>query len=389
MLQKDGKLYTLSPQGLIPAGKQEMAGLETLLKSPNGVYQTGFSSINLTDKLFLSELDAEIYFIASLPYITGDDIPSLFIPVILLLLLLTSILFINFAAGTRRISRLTRHFQASNSGNLEPLEQDNYHDEIGFLYECYNRMAGNINHLVNDVYKAELKSRDARYYALQSQINPHFLLNSLENIRMTAMMHGDNETSGMIYKLAKMMNYTIRQSNLVSTLAQEVDHCRNYLEFCVIRMGSGFNYTIACPDELAEQACPKFILQPIVENSIEHAFDSRAQKKKVTIAISSIDEEIQVEVADNGRGMDAESLEALRLLLKNGLEDNGTKAEYSPEEGHGIGLLNVHERLKIFFGSSCGIEIESSDRGTIVKLLLDPHPDSAFAAAKHTKTQIY
>jgi two-component system sensor histidine kinase YesM len=224
------------------------------------------------------------------------------------------------------------------------------------------------------VYRAELKSRDARYYAIQAQLNPHFLLNSLENIRMIAMMHGDDETSGMIYQLARIMNYTIKQSGLISTLARETEHCRNYLELCAMRMGPRFRYTITCPDELAGLVCPKFMLQPIVENAIEHAFARNSPKKKeelfIDITVSPRDTGACILVQDNGCGIEGKRLALLRELLA------GTHSPGEDREKiHGIGIVNVHERLKIFYGAPCGVAVESSPgTGTLFTLLIGSQP---------------
>jgi two-component system sensor histidine kinase YesM len=332
-------------------------------------------------ELSLPELDATLYVYADLRYFSNEDIPALLIPLFLLLILLTSILFINFAAGTRRVSALARHFQTMDYNNLTPLDRGRYTDEIGFLVECYNQMAENINHLVHDVYRAELKSRDARYYAIQAQLNPHFLLNSLENIRMIAMMHGDNETSGMIFQLARIMNYTIKEGNLISTLAQETEHCRNYLELCAMRIGARFSYTITCPGELAALVCPKFMLQPIVENAIKHAFVRNPSQKQVDITISPRGKDVCILVKDNGCGMEAENLAALRALL------GGTCSKTEAQgEVHGIGILNVHERLKIFYGDRYGLDVESSpESGTLFTLLIGSEPHIELMAGQSTR----
>jgi two-component system sensor histidine kinase YesM len=213
LLVRRGETYILREGGFSAVPAKD----STLSRGLTDPYKLGKSpaNIRLVNKLPLRELDAVLYFFADLRYFSGWDIPALLIPIFLLLILLTSILFIYFAAGIKRVLALARHFQTADYSNLTPLDRGRYTDEIGFLVECYNQMAENINHLVHDVYHAELKSRDARYYAVQAQLNPHFLLNSLENIRMIAMMHGDNETSGMIFQLARIMNYTIKQNNLI------------------------------------------------------------------------------------------------------------------------------------------------------------------------------
>jgi two-component system sensor histidine kinase YesM len=368
LLLRRGETYILRENGFGPVSEEDAALADSLSEPPGRAAEKLLGNIRLVNKLSMGELDGELYFFADLRYFSREDIPALLIPIILLLILLTSILFINFAAGTRRVSALARHFQTADYSNLTPLDRGRYTDEIGFLVDCYNQMAENINHLVHDVYRAELKSRDARYYAIQAQLNPHFLLNSLENIRMIAMMRGDDETSGMIYQLARIMNYTIRQGSLISTLAQETEHCRNYLELCAMRIGPRFSYAITCPGEMAGLVCPKFMLQPIVENAVEHAFTENPPKKHIDITISPRDAGACILIRDNGRGIEAERLAALRELLE------GT---CSPEEGkiHGIGIINVHERLKIFYGAGYGITVESDpESGTRFTLLIGSRP---------------
>jgi two-component system sensor histidine kinase YesM len=222
---------------------------------------------------------------------------------------------------------------------------------------------------VHDVYEAEIKTRDYHYYALQAQLNPHFLLNSLENLRMVALMNGEENTSKMIYKLARIMDYTIRQDQRVSTIEKEIEHCRNYLEFCVMRMGLSFS--IDCPTELANVDCPKFMLQPVVENAVEHAFEPGAKEKNIKISARLVEGKIELAVKDNGKGIDREQLSALENLLLN--------YEKSQLTGKRIGLINVHERLKIFYGESYGIGIDSiPDKGTTVTLLLGTKPLGEF-----------
>jgi two-component system sensor histidine kinase YesM len=329
--------------------------------------------LSLVHKLELRELGATLRFYADLRQFPGWNISAILVPVLLLLVLITSITFINFAAGTRRITTLARHLETTDYSNPVPLDRGRYTDEIGFLFDAYNQMAANINHLVNNVYRAELKSRDEHYYALQAQLNPHFLLNSLENIRMITLMRGDNETSAMIFKLARIMDYTIRESSLSSTLAQEVEHCRNYLEFCRVRMGETFGFSINCPDEFYGWPCPKFILQPIVENAVEHAFDPAVRDKHVGISVSSAPGGALVRVRDNGHGIEEEGLGILRRRLEGA---GGIPGEDTFRgKGHGVGILNVHERLKIFYGDGYGIVIESETgkgAGFILRLGKEP-----------------
>ncbi|MDR1468194.1 MAG: histidine kinase [Spirochaetaceae bacterium] len=315
--------------------------------------------LSLVHKLELHELNARLRFYADLRQFPGWNISAILVPVFLLFVLITSIIFINFAAGTRRITALAKHLATTDYSSPVPLDRGRYRDEIGFLFDAYNQMAANINHLVNNVYRAEIKSRDEHYYALQAQLNPHFLLNSLENIRMITLMRGDHETSAMIFKLARIMDYTIHQSGLISTLAREVEHCRNYLEFCMMRIGKTFSFSINCPQEFSEWPCPKFILQPIVENAIEHAFDAVTMDKNVSISVSSVAGGALVRVRDNGCGMGRKDIEALHLRL-DADGAGGNCGENDPQSrGHGVGILNVHERLKIFYGNGYGITVES------------------------------
>ncbi|GHV07038.1 hypothetical protein FACS189485_16630 [Spirochaetia bacterium] len=170
-------------------------------------------------------------------------------------------------------------------------------------------------------------------------------------------MQHDDVSSGLIYKLARIMSYNLRQNNLVSSLAKEIENCRNYLELCVMRMGDNFGFTIQCPDELKDFNCPKFLLQPIVENAVEHAFDFHSGKKTISITVHKDEKGITVLVADNGCGMNQEQLLALRSSL---MDFRGIDGEELSGMRHGIGILNVHERIKIFYGDEYGIDVDSS-----------------------------
>ncbi|AEF82893.1 sensor histidine kinase [Leadbettera azotonutricia] len=306
----------------------DIPGLRILMVQAGKTYILGREGINIfsgeiksnhIQELELPEFGAVLYFFNDISFFSKEDIPDILIPVFLLFALLSSVILVSFR-------------------------------------------------LINDAYRAELRSRDARYYALQAQLNPHFLLNSLENIRMIALMQHDDETSGLIYKLARIMSYSLRQNNLVSSLAKEIENCRNYLELCIMRMGNNLSFTIQCPDELKNFRCPKFLLQPIVENAVEHAFDFHSGKKMISISADKNKKGVAVSVADNGCGMNPEQLEGLRASLRDFHEKDG---EELPETRHGIGILNVHERIKIFYGDEYGIEVDSSaGAGTVFTLKL-------------------
>ncbi len=297
---------------------------------------------------------------------TNNDKLLLLCSLLVFCLLLTSIVFVTLAAGTKRIKRLSQHLSKEKNENLMPIAPGPYRDEIGNLYEAYNGLVENIHRLIDEVYWAELNERDARYYALLSQINAHFMMNTLENIRMTALMNGDIQASDMLFQLGSIMNYALRKDNLQSTLGSELEQIEYFLRLYAVRIGKDFSSQLDVPEKYRALTCPKFMLQPIVENAISHGFAGMQGEKRIRISAGEDRQGIWVDVWDNGIGMTETQLQQIQALLAGKFIDRSNRKQAS------IGLSNVNQRLQIFYHEPQGIFVrcDAEAKGTVFQLRL-------------------
>ncbi|MFU7517127.1 sensor histidine kinase [Clostridium sp. HCS.1] len=204
--------------------------------------------------------------------------------------------------------------------------------------------------------KEELNNRmrllkKARSIALQSQINSHFLFNTLENIRWKVMefTNGENEGSHMISNLSKLLRIGLNTKEYMNTLENEIEHIKIYLEIQKIRYEDRFEVIYNIDDETLETMLPKITLQPIVENAIYHGIKPTNKKCILTIKSFLLKDKVFIEISDDGIGMDEEKCRYI---------NNELQTEYIKEENH-IGIKNVNQRIKLSFGENYGIEIKS------------------------------
>ncbi|RXZ76702.1 sensor histidine kinase [Paenibacillaceae bacterium] len=244
-------------------------------------------------------------------------------------------------------------------------------DEVGMLAEKFNSMAEKIEELFNTVYrekllkqKAEYRTLQFEYKALQAQINPHFLYNTLESIHSLAKIKGDDEIGEMVYLLGKLLRESISKKGDVIALAEELAFIRNYLALHSIIYGDKIQVQYALDETLLACQVPKFILQPLVENSIKHGIEEKPGKGIIVIRCYQETDDLVLEVVDNGIGMD----EAMISRLFDG-------ERYGTAEGEGkhtnVGILSVHKRVQILYGNHYGLKVDSvPGEGTTISVRL-------------------
>ncbi|WP_276355859.1 sensor histidine kinase [Cohnella caldifontis] len=252
---------------------------------------------------------------------------------------------------TRPLRSLVRVMKEVQSGNLDVAFPVKRRDEVGLAGSAFNRMVSRIKSLIEDVYLAGQRKREAELAALQSQINPHFIYNTLEAIRMTAVIRDDAEVSSMAQLLGKLLRYGIGAGSETVPLAKEFEHLGMYVTLLNYRYGNRFFLTL--PDEPANRDLPvmKLLFQPIVENAVYHGLDEAKPRMRIGIAYRLEGADHVFTVRDDGIGMDEAELARLRRRL----EDPAAASR----ENRGIGLRNVNERLKLLFGETYGLRIES------------------------------
>ncbi len=261
------------------------------------------------------------------------------------------------------------------------LERKNYVDNNIYSKSKINELkmiSRGLESSISDVQylKEELNSRmrllnKARSIALQSQINSHFLFNTLENIRWKVMefTNGENQGSYMISNLSKLLRIGLNTKDYMNTLSNELEHVRIYLEIQKVRYEDKFQVAYNIEERTLEAMLPKITLQPIVENAIYHGI--KPTNKKCTLTISSFlsEDKVIIEINDNGAGMEEERSNSI---------NNELQTEYIKEENH-IGIKNVNQRIKLSFGEDYGIEIKSKvNVGTRIIISIPSDSKSSF-----------
>lgn len=229
--------------------------------------------------------------------------------------------------------------------------------ELKDLAEAVNQMVVNLNTYIEDIYLLEIKQRDAHMRALQSQINPHFLYNTLEYIRMYALSNQQTELADVVYAFSALLRNNITQEK-TTTLKEELDFCEKYVYLYQMRYPDSIAYHFLVDDGLDKFVIPKFIIQPLIENYFVHGIDYERQDNAISVKARKLAEEIEIRIIDNGVGMS----QARLAEVNNGL--NQTK---SIEIEGSIGMSNVYERIKGVFGESTKMWVESEpDKGVTI-----------------------
>ncbi|WP_235550035.1 sensor histidine kinase [Paenibacillus sp. Soil766] len=298
------------------------------------------------------------------------------VTVIVILLSCVIIALISFGLSytiTKPIKALRRSMKQAEAGQYVPIEKEQANDEIGSLVYSYNKMILTIRTLIEEVYIAEIKQRQAKFLALQNQINPHMLYNTLESIRMKVLAKDDEESAGMIMILARMFRLALGKGGSYHSVKHELEYTANYMQLQNIRFDNMFSLSVKIPDEILHCTIIPLVFQPIVENSINHGFLDYSHPMHIVIEGDWNDEgEIVIRITDDGAGMSKEKLEELLAMLehveldKYKLEDGDNKPESS-----GLGLKNIAERIKLHYGDKYYLTIRSGmDRGTVVEICI-------------------
>ena len=227
--------------------------------------------------------------------------------------------------------------------------------ELLVIAETTNDMLDRLERNIHDIYQLELSQKDANMRALQAQINPHFMYNTLEFLRMYAVMENQNELADIIYEFSSLLRNNISDER-ETTLKQEVEFCRKYSYLCMVRYPKSIAYGFKIDPELEEMRIPKFTLQPLVENYFAHGVDHRRTDNVISIKALKKEGYVEILVTDNGRGMPADKLAEIQDKLAQRTFEH--TVDYSGKR-QSIGIVNVHERFVLYFGDRYDISVES------------------------------
>lgn len=255
----------------------------------------------------------------------------------------------------KRLDYILNGMTKVRTGDLSVrLEGNENGDELDIISANFNEMCSELDDYIQKSYLAEIERQNAEMEALQSQINPHFLYNTLEVIRMKAICNGDKEVAKMLYSMAVMFRSQIKDEDMIP-LVRELHYCKKYLELFEYRYQSQFVSQVECPEECMQIPIIKFVLQPILENYFIHGIRMDSKENHLFVGVRKNGEDMLIIVDDNGRGMTDEELEKKNRELK----------ENKANEKKSIGISNVNRRLKAVYGTKYGITLEHSVTGGI------------------------
>ncbi|RAV22004.1 sensor histidine kinase [Paenibacillus contaminans] len=268
------------------------------------------------------------------------------------------------------LSALAHGMKQIRLGNLNAKLAEGRKDEFGFLTRSFNEMAKEQKHLIKNIYEQQLMRAQSELRFLQSQINPHFLYNTLDAIYWTAKNYAAHEISDMVYNLSKFFRLSLSKGREMLTIAETVEHLQYYLRVQQLRYMDIFEVKFEVASECRELPILKLLLQPLVENAILHGLEKKQGDGLLTIICALQDDMVVIEVRDNGKGMPPERLEKLREQLQS-LDADTLLAvsEAKTAAKSSYGLWNVKARLKLHYGSRTDMKIDSRENeGTSVTI---------------------
>lgn len=261
---------------------------------------------------------------------------------------------------TKPLQALNEAMKQVQDTNFEIRLENDRSDEIGELTDSFNYMVDQIRTLVNRVYREQLAQKNAEMEALQAQINPHFLYNSLDSINWMLIDRGELDISNVVVALGKLMQYSMDSRKSLVPLREEYRNAKDYLIIQRNRLEDQLDYELDLDEGLEEFCVPKLILQPLIENAIKHGVLESLHRCRVVVKTCRVGDRICITISDNGAGMTEEKLETYRQLL------NGTSREQE-----NIGTRNVARRLQLHFKEQCEFTVTSTvGQGTTISLQL-------------------
>ncbi len=258
---------------------------------------------------------------------------------------------------TTRLAELERNMSKVEQGDYSMRIASQNYDEIGLLAQRFNHMASSIDHLINQVYLQEIEKKQKEFEILQAQINPHFLYNSLGTIKWQAKLDGNQGMYDYVSSLITVLKLTAKTTSAFISVEHEMEYTEKYIIMQQYRMGNRFSVVYDIDKNCYSYTTLKFILQPIIENAIFHAFSEDVADPTITITLRAVAGDLEFTIADNGIGMSEERLK------------NIYTTEKAKHGMNSVGIMNVNERIKLYFGEPYGMEIESTLAvGTTIRL---------------------
>ncbi|MEI7026347.1 sensor histidine kinase [Paenibacillus sp. y28] len=280
----------------------------------------------------------------------------LLVIVMVLVLLIAATMSSRISLPIKRLEKSMRKVEQGDFDIHLPVRGD---DEVGRLSRRFNLMVSRMKQLMEQIIHEQEAKRRSELEVLQAQINPHFLYNTLNSVVRMAGTGKTDEVVTMITSLSKLFRISLSRGKYIISVQEELEHVRNYLVIQKIRFKNKFEYRIEAEEAVLGCQTLKLIVQPIVENAIQHGIEYMPDAGLIRITAGRRDDKLLLQVEDNGLGMTQETVQ--RLLT----------GQSRSKEGSGVGIRNVHERIRLQFGEPYGLEVDSEpEEGTTVRLWL-------------------
>ena len=297
----------------------------------------------------LDELTDDSVRVTSLIYITGFAC---------ILLAIVSSMFISQSIS-KPIIKLSNSMTSVGQGNLEAKVEITGSDEVGRLAANFNKMLSQISNLMNQVYLEQRKKREFELLALQAQINPHFLYNTLESVCALAQLGETENVFRMVKALARFYRIALSKGKNIISIKEEVENARHYLVIQKIRYRDKFEYSIDIDEQIMNKQIVKLSIQPLIENAIYHGLRNKRGKGQINILGYCKENKTVISIIDDGIGLHANEIDEIM------------SSSYEGSNRRSFGLRSVDERIKLYFGQQYGINISSEvDKGTRVDIIL-------------------
>lgn len=256
------------------------------------------------------------------------------------------------------LMELVRAMRTMREGNFDIRIRSRTHDELGFLGESFNSMASSVQDMIQKVYVSQISEREAELKALQAQLNPHFLYNTLNGLYWKLYLQNDLDSANLVFSLSKLLKYSLERIKKRTTLREELEQVENYLRIQAAFLENSFDARIHADEDVYDCEIQRLLLQPLVENAFVHAFKDRTSSKVLEIRACRIDDFLKIEIEDNGCGMSKEQVEGICAPDFTGERDS-------------LGVQSVLRRINLVYGPPYRLEMTSSaDQGTTVHLYL-------------------
>ncbi len=275
---------------------------------------------------------------------------------VILVLLISSVIFSK--SITKPVIRLCASMKLVGEGDFKQSILVQGNNEISVMAQNYNVMINKIQKLVTELEESYIQRENLRYKSLQTQINPHFILNTLNGIRMIAMLNGDEKACGMIMELGKMLEHLLGRNSEMVCLNEEIVCAESYCKLQKMRYGDIFTLQMNLNPDILDFKVPVLLLQPLIENAIFHGISESSRYGKIRINGYREGEFVVIEVEDNGNGVSREEIEHILTIEKEG-------------RATGIGVKNVSDRIRLIYGHGSELKMVSvPEKGTVVRIFM-------------------